>query len=117
MPLGRMRSNCHEWRNRYLRPLYVLPFLFPAQDDIWKIHAEGLRQDLTVKRLYALLPRFELWDKPFADWTSDEWQTCGLSALRDISSGTVLWAYGAHPVDEMARIGKPFQELDPEKTE
>ena len=59
----------------------------------------------------ALLPRIELWSKPFAEWTDDDWQTCGYSALWDVTTGRVLWAEGAHEVAEMPEVGKPFDEF------
>ena len=44
-------------------------------------------------------------------WTAEDWETCGLSALWDIRSGRVLWAKGAHHVDEMQEVGKPVDEF------
>jgi hypothetical protein len=58
-----------------------------------------------------LLPRLNLWTKPFADWTEEDWSTCGLSALWDIETGVVLWAHGAHHVDDMRTKGRPAPEF------
>ncbi len=58
-----------------------------------------------MSRIFALLPYFELWDKPFDDWTKEDWANCGYSALWNLETGVVLWAKGAHHVDEMTEQG------------
>ena len=112
IPLGALRKNCPKWRSdRRLRPLGVAPFLLPEAQEVWPRHADFLRQRFRVDRLFALLPRIELWSKPFAEWSDDDWQTCGYSALWDVTTGRVLWAKGAHEVAEMPEVGKPFDEF------
>ncbi len=107
VPLGALRRGCPAWRtDRRVFPLGVAPFLFPDLHEVWPRHAEVLRSLFIVPRIFTLLPRVELWSKPFADWTPDEWENCGLSALWDIDTGRVLWAQGAHHVDEMPNVGR-----------
>ncbi|MGB5063551.1 MAG: hypothetical protein WBQ37_07290, partial [Candidatus Competibacter sp.] len=71
---------------------------------------------LNVSQIHALMPKPELWLKPFDDWTETDWNTCGLSALWDIESGVVYWAESAHHADEMKQVGKPIDEFGGSKT-
>jgi len=112
VPLGELRKQCFRWRSdRTYRPFGVLPFLIPGNEDVWSANSKFLLEFFKVDRIFALLPRVELWSKPFAQWTPEDWETCGLSALWDIESGQVLWAEGAHGVDEMSEVGKPIEEF------
>lgn len=107
IPLGNLRRNFTAWRtDRRYQPLGVAPFLFPELQGIWRKHAEYLRETFQVPRIFALLPRLDLWSKPFADWTDEDWSTCGISALWNIETGVVLWAHGAHHVDDMPTTGR-----------
>jgi hypothetical protein len=112
VPLGNLRMQCPKWRSeRKYRPLGVAPFLLPGLDKIWSKHSEIFSNLFKVDRIFALLPRIELWSKPFNQWTDEDWKTCGLSALWDIESGKVLWAKGPQCVDGMHEIGKPIEEF------
>ena len=94
-----------------LLPLGVAPFLFPGWHDVWPKHVKPLRETFRVPRIFALQPRFELWSRPFADWTEEDWSTCGLSALWELDSGRVLWAHGAHDVAAMPTVGRTAPEF------
>ena len=110
--LGRLRRELAAWRtDRAVRPLGVLPFFLVGPQRALADHAESLAQVFQVPTIQALLPKPELWGKPFAEWSEEDWRTCGLSALWDIPTGQVLWAEGAHTTQELRRIGKPFAEL------
>jgi hypothetical protein len=112
VPLGELRRQCPEWRSdREYRSLGVVPFLAPDAAECWSRQSQRLLQLFKVDRIFALLPRIEFWSKPFAEWTDEDWKTSGLSALWDIRFGRVLWAKGAHHVDEMQSIGKPIEEF------
>ncbi|MEK7400561.1 MAG: hypothetical protein AAB116_26755, partial [Candidatus Poribacteria bacterium] len=112
IPLGNLRRQCSEWRSsRRLRPMGVLPFLFHSSGNVWARYPEKFLDLFKVDRIFTLMPDIEYWSKPFSDWTDDDWSNCGLSALWDIRSGRVLWAKGAHKVDEMNNIGKPIEEF------
>jgi hypothetical protein len=108
IPLGHLRQVCPTWRaDRRVQPLGVAPFLFPEFHDLWLEHVETLKSIFGVPRIYALCPRIELWDKPFDDWSDEDWRTCGRSALWEVTTGRVLWADGAHPIEKMPEIGHP----------
>ena len=108
IPLGHLRRACPTWRaDRRVQPLGVAPFLFPEFHDVWPKHVEILQSIFGVPKIYALCPRIELWDKPFDDWSDEDWKTCGRSALWEVTTGRVLWADGAHPIEKMPEIGCP----------
>jgi hypothetical protein len=112
IPLGNLRQTCSAWRtDRRYPPLGVAPFLFLGLYHIWTDHAKFLREIFRVRQIFALLPRFELWSRPFADWMEEEWSTCGLSALWELDSGRVLWAHGAHDVAAMPTVGRTTAEF------
>ena len=71
---------------------------------------EILQSIFGVPKIYALCPRIELWDKPFDDWSDEDWKTCGRSVLCEVTTGRVLWADGAHPIEKMPEIGRPAPE-------
>ena len=111
IPLGHLRRACPTWRaDRRVQPLGVAPFLFPEFHDVWPKHVEILQSIFGVPKIYALCPRIELWDKPFDDWSDEDWKTCGRSALWEVTTGRVLWADGAHPIEKMPEIGRPAPE-------
>ena len=112
IPLGYLRQACPTWRaDRRVQPLGVAPFLFPEFHDVWPKHVEILQRIFGVPRIYALCPlRFELLDKPFDDWSDEDWKTCGPSVLWEVTTGRVLWADGAHPIEKMPEIGRPAPE-------
>jgi len=108
IPLGHLRRACPTWRaDRRVQPLGVAPFLFPEFYDVWPTHVESLQSLFGVPKIYALCPRIELWDKPFNDWSDEDWKSCGRSALWEVTTGRVLWADGAHPIEKMPEIGRP----------
>lgn len=112
IPLGKLRRNCPEWRaDRRYRPLGVLPFLYAGSEEAWAKYSDEMLKRFRVKQIFALMPRIQLWSKRFDCWTEEDWRTCGLSALWDIASGQVLWAEGAHHIEEMRRVGKPVREF------
>jgi hypothetical protein len=113
IPLGELRHTCEAWRmDRRVQPLAVATFLCPELHEIWQEHTKFLKELLKVPRIYAFCPPVELWDKPFDQrtWSNADLRTYGRSALWAITTGSVLWAEGAHPVDEMAKIGQPAWE-------
>ena len=111
IPLGHLRRACPTWRaDRRVQPLGVAPFLFPEFHDVWPKHVEILQSIFGVPKIYALCPRIELWDKPFDDWSDEDWKTCGRSALWEVTTGRVLWADGAYPIEKMPEIGRPAAE-------
>jgi len=108
IPLGHLRQACPTWRaDRRVQPLGVAPFLFPEFHDIWPMHVAILRSIFGIPKIYALCPRIELWDKPFDDWSDEDWKTCGRSVLWKVTTGHVLWADGTHPIEKMPEIGRP----------
>ena len=62
-------------------------------------------------QLHALLPRSDLWGKPFVQWSDDDWRWGGYSAQWDLRSGEMLWAVGAIPRGEMTSHGKDWEEF------
>jgi hypothetical protein len=111
IPLGHLRRACPTWRaDRRVQPLGVAPFLFPEFHDVWPQNVEILQSIFGVPKIYALCPRIELWDKPFDDWSDEDWKTCGRSALWEVTTGRVLRADGAHPIEKMPEIGRPASE-------
>ena len=113
IPLGNLRRTCSAWRTDHRYPLLgVAPFLFTGLYNVLRESTKSsLREAFQVPRIFALLPCFELWSRPFADWTAADWSTCGLSALWELDSGRVLWAHGAHDVDEMPTVGHTAPEF------
>ncbi len=110
IPLGHLRRVCPTWRaDRRVQPLGVAPFLFPEFHDVWPEHVETLKSIFGVPKVYALCPRIELWDKPFDDWSDEDWKTCG-SVLWEVTTGRVLWADGAYPIGKMPEIGRSAPE-------
>ncbi len=108
IPLGQLRRDCPEWRtDRSFRALGVLAYFFLGADEWLKKHSQDFLDRFNVPHIHALLPKPELWLKPFDHWLETDWSTCGLSALWDIKSGIVYWAEGAHSADEMKRVGQP----------
>ena len=108
IPLGTLRKTCPAWRSdRNLRRLGTLPFVLPGQGNLQPRFTDVFEPRLQVDRIFALLPRFELWSKPFDEWTDEDWQTRVQSALWIIETGEVLWAQGAYTVEEMHRVGQP----------
>ena len=111
IPLGRLRQGCPKWRtDRRVQPLGVAPFLFPEFHYVWPKLTLETPRIFGVPKIYALCPRFELWDKRFDDWSDEDWKTCGRSVLWKITTGRVLWADGAHPIEKMPEIGRPAPE-------
>ncbi|MCW5979211.1 MAG: hypothetical protein KIT09_14135 [Bryobacteraceae bacterium] len=92
IPLGRLRREFPKWReDRRYRPLGVLPFLLPNLAELWPNHAEELQGIFApIDSQYALQPAESLWYKPFADWTTDDWQHPEHKSLYwDIRTGAV----------------------------
>lgn len=112
IPLGRLRRDCPEWRSdRRYRALGVLAYFLLGSEELFKERNQKFLDLFKVPHIHALMPKPELWLKPFDDWTETDWNTCGLSALWDIESGIVYWAEGAHHADDMKRVGKPIQQF------
>ncbi len=60
-----------------------------------------------VDHIYALLPRVELYSKPFDQWSADDWNDQeNLSAPWDIKAGQVLWARGVRDIDWVRQNGQ-----------
>ncbi len=112
VPLGRLRCDCPEWRSdRSFRARGVLAYFLLGSEELFKEQSQAFLELFKVPRIHALMPKPELWLKPFDDWTATDWSTCGLSALWDIESGCVYWAEGAHSADDMPRVGKLIDEF------
>ena len=112
VPVGQLRRDCQKWRsNRSFRALGVLAYFFLGAEKWFKKHSQAFRELFKVPQIHALIPKPELWLKPFDDWIETDWNTCGLSALWDIKSGRVYWAEGAHSADDMPRVGKLIDEF------
>ena len=91
IPLDHLRQACPTWRaDHRVYPFGVAPFLFPESHDVWPNHVEMLKSIFGVPKVYALCPRIELWDKPFDDWSDEDWKTCGPSVLWVVTTGRVL---------------------------
>jgi hypothetical protein len=117
IPLGRLRRDCPKWRSdRSYRALGVLAYFLLGSEEWFKEQGQNFLDLLNVPHIHALMPKPELWLKPFDEWTEADWNTCGLSALWDIESGVVYWAEGAHKADDMKRVGKPIEQFIVSKT-
>ncbi len=112
IPLGHLRRDCPKWRSdRSFRALGVLAYFDLNSEEELKKQSQKFLDLFNVPSIHALMPKPELWLKPFDDWTETDWKTCGLSALWDIESGVVYWAEGAHKADDMKRVGKPIKQF------
>ncbi len=112
VPLGQLRRDCPAWRSDpSLRALMVFAFMLLGAGNVLREKNDAFREFFGVDRIHALMPKPDLWLKPFDDWTETDWKTCGLSALWDIKSGCVYWAEGAHSADDMPRMGKLIDEF------
>ena len=102
-----------QWvQDRYWRSLLTLPFLIPDEELVREI-SEAVRKDedcdaLVKAGLYALLPRPDLWEKPFADWTEEDCRWGGYSVWWDIANGRTLWAVGTVIRADIANRGQPL---------
>jgi hypothetical protein len=112
IPLGNLRQRCAVWRqSRDPRRLGVLPFLVPSL-RFTKRDARDVREYLQVKWIYALMPRFTLWQKPFAEWTAGDWNDReNLSVLWDLQEGAALWARGTGNLAWIRTNGLPAAQL------
>ncbi len=111
VPLGRLRRDCPTWRSdRDFRAIGVLAYFFLGSEG-FKEQSQDFLAIFKIPQIHALMPKPELWLKPFDDWTEMDWNTCGLSALWDIKSSIVYWAEGAHSVEDMKRVGKPTDQF------
>ena len=108
IPLGHLRRACPTWRaNRRLQPLGVAPFLFPEFHDVWPKHVETLKSIFGVPKIYALCPRIELWDKPFDDWSDEDWKTCGPSVSGRSRPAVCSGLTGLIPIKKCPRSAAP----------
>ena len=107
-PLSRLRTAQPAWiSDRRIRPLATLPFLFPGNADVWRKQSAGLRKRVGVDSLYAFIPAYDLWWKPFADWTdADLRHPQNLSLFWDVNTGEVL-AYPAAMERKKMKRGTP----------
>ncbi|NJM11240.1 MAG: hypothetical protein HC889_04515 [Synechococcaceae cyanobacterium SM1_2_3] len=112
IPLGRLRRDCPEWRSdRSFRAIGVLVYFLLSSEEWFKEQGQKFLALFKVPQIHALIPKPELWLKPFDDWTDTDWNACGLSALWDIESGVVYWAEGAHSADVMKQVGQPIDKF------
>jgi hypothetical protein len=119
IPVGRLRKTCSKWRNdRNVRHMGVFPFLFLGHvTEVLLNSGEGVGkwwQDFWgVPTIHALIPEMYLWDTPFDDWTEENLRNDCWSATWDIETMRVVWARGAHTMEEMLHggVGKPFEEF------
>ncbi len=112
LPTADLRRKCPGWiEHRGYRALGVLPFLLLGQKEFFGKHSTASKRLFRRKQIFALLPELRLWSKPFPEWTDEDWQTCGLSALWDIESGEVYWAEGAQNAAEMKKVGLPIKQF------
>ena len=113
IPLGRLRRDCAEWRtDRGFQAVGTMPLLFPSHSDVWPQHVQSLRELFRVPQIYALVPLQELWAKPFADWTPEDWANPQhLSILWNIQTGTVHFKGGIQFAEETSQNGKTFSDL------
>ncbi len=70
---------------------------------------EGVRR-LRTESLFVFIPRPELWEKPFAEWTVADEATAGYSALYDIAEGKLYFAVGV--VRSRDEMRKPEREVN-----
>lgn len=109
IPIGELRRNCPKWRSdRTFRSLGVAPFLLPSLANVWVRYVEFFRDMFGVSKIFCFLPKFDLWRKPFAEWTDLEWNDeCNLSGLLDLSGeilgmgGQLFWAKGRQRLHDM----------------
>jgi hypothetical protein len=66
---------------------------------------------LARNTLHVLIPRSELWEKPFAEWSENDWRWCGYSAQWDLTTGQMRWAVGGVARAEMKEKGLPLPEF------
>lgn len=112
IPLRQLRRNCPKWQSdRSYRALGTLAYFYLGSQEFFREQRQACFQLFKVPYIHALMPKPELWLKPFQDWTETDWNTCGLSALWDIESGVVYWAEGTHKADEMKQIGEPIEKF------
>ena len=113
IPFDRLRRDCEGWRlDRRLHALGTMPFLFPSYADVWPKHVEFLQETFGMSSIYAFLPKFELWTKPFEEWTEADWaDRKHFSLLWDITTGRVTIAQGVMHIDEMRQVGKTFEDF------
>ncbi len=110
IPIGNLRDKCKSWTtDRRLISLGVAPFLLTGYEELRKLHSAQIQQQLGVSKIQALLPKYELWDKPFDSWSKADWSDRCLSAFWDIASGAVLWTRGRSR--EIQKVGKRAEEL------
>ncbi|MFN3327090.1 MAG: hypothetical protein ACK5AZ_26665 [Bryobacteraceae bacterium] len=113
IPLDRLRREFELWRtDRRYRCLGMLPVLLPEAAEHWAAHASKLKELFApIEKLYTFDPALDLWFKPFADWTEDDWNRPDhRSYLWDIPSGKVLTAPGLLPRKEIENQGQPYAE-------
>lgn len=111
IPLGRLRRDCPQWRSDHsLRAIGTLPFFMLGSEATIQ-QREALYDFFGVPRIHVLMPKQELWLKPFDKWTESDWNAGCLSALWDLESGCVYWAEGAPSADDMPKMGKPIDEF------
>ncbi len=112
IPLGRLRRDCPEWRSdRSFRAIGVLAYFLLGSEEWLKEQGQKFLDLFKVPQIHALIPKPELWLKPFDGWTDMDWNACGLSALWDIESGVVYWTEGAHSADAMKQVGQPIDKF------
>ena len=101
------------WKaERAARQVCLLPFLFPSPPSTWSDeYMKRFQQLAGVSEIFALIPPYELWFKPFLDWTEADWKHPDhMSLLYDNRTGETLICRGAGVVDraEMRNSGEPY---------
>ncbi|MFN7924051.1 MAG: ATP-binding protein [Bryobacteraceae bacterium] len=103
IPLAKLRRDAPGFvTDRKLRLLGTAPFLFPSNHGTWQANAEHFCHELDLDSLYAFLPAYDLWWKPFAEWTpEDERHPDNVSLFWNITTGDVLAYPGLLHRDQM----------------
>jgi hypothetical protein len=124
-PLGQLARKCPLWAaERWVRPLFTLPFVLGEVPEAWHDRAADIREFLGVDSLLAFVPDPRHWDRAFSripegDFGGGpvpeflpevEWSTSGVMALWDIQQHRVLWAEGLRTREEMLRDGKTLDD-------
>ncbi len=114
IPLGSLRTQIPAWReDRSLRPAATLPMLYADQAEVVSEVCNYLRPIFPdFGYLFAFSPTFDLWFKPFAEWTEADWRhPDNRSYLLNIKAGKVTVAQGALTLDEMKSQGQPYDQF------
>jgi hypothetical protein len=112
IPLGSSQMRAQWKSNRRARLLCMLPFLFPAHRGTWRTY-DSFPKLSGTEELYLLVPPYELWYKPFAEWAPEDWSDpAHLCLLYDNRTGETLISHGDGVVsrEQTKKSGKPYRE-------